>query len=53
MIVGEVNEIGVDLIVFGMYGWCGLKYLVFGSVVEGVVCKINKLVLMVCSEVEE
>jgi len=51
-IVAEANETGADLIVLGTHGRRGLKHLVLGSVVEGVVRKTNKPVLMVRSEVD-
>lgn len=30
----KVWELGVDLIIVGCYGWCGLVILIFGLVVE-------------------
>lgn len=41
------EELGCDLIVMGIYGVIGIKYMFIGSQVECVVCWVNCYVLMV------
>lgn len=47
MLVCVVVECDVDFIVMGMYGCCGVCCVLFGSVVELLVCVVDWLVLVV------
>lgn len=46
----EVQVSDVDVVVMGIYGCCGMCCLMFGSVVEGLICVVLCLVLLVCDK---
>lgn len=45
-----MKEYGIDFVVVGMYGWCGIWCVLFGSVVECFVCGLKCLVLLICGD---